>query len=38
MKYLLCLFLAGCASAPYDAQYCVRYEGKRCSAWVIGAK
>lgn len=37
MKYLLCLFLAGCASAPYDAQYCVS-GGARCSAWVIGTK
>lgn len=37
MKYLLVLFIAGCASSgPYDEQFCVLKTDKGCHAWVIG--
>jgi hypothetical protein len=36
MKYLLiCLLLVGCASGPYDEQFCTVKVGTRCHAWVI---
>jgi hypothetical protein len=40
MRLILCLLLAGCASGPYDQQFCTLATEKdgvvSCHAWQIG--